>query len=352
MSVSDMQRDGESPDERDAQGAMFLASQTFATRLAELSGSEKVERLVVDTFAEVAKAEQASLALFEEREGYAQIAATRGYLAELVSDVRVKAGEGLMGGVVSSHQPKIVADVSAEPLVTRRRIRYRTPSCLLVPLVAGDRLLGILNLADRTDGRAFGQSDLVKLKPFVGPATLALLAGRLARDKADLAKLVVTDPLTGLFNRRHFTGRLEEEIGRAVREASSLTVLTVDVDLFKVVNDRFGHAAGDAVLRAVSVVIRRSIRFFDICARMGGDEFVVALRGTEENALLTAERLRGRVAGWRPTEELPAEMKVTVSIGLASLRRDAPDAKDLLARADRALYAAKLAGRNRLHLEP
>jgi diguanylate cyclase (GGDEF)-like protein len=344
---------GEPQNGRDAQEDTLLTSHRFATRLAELSGSGKIDQLIVDTLAQVAKADQASLALFEEREGFMAIAATRGYLAELVSDVRVKAGEGLMGDVLASLVPKIVPDVSEEPSAARRRIRYRTPSCMLVPLIAAGRLLAVLNLADRTDGQAFSHSDLGRLRAFVAPATLALLAGRLAKDKAELAKLVATDPLTGLFNRRHFAARLEEEIARASREGSNLTVLTVDVDLFKSVNDRFGHAAGDAVLQAVSLVIRRAVRFFDLCARMGGDEFVIVLHGTEANALQTAERLRKRVAGWQPDPSLglPADMKVTVSIGLASLSRDAPDGQELLARADRALYAAKVAGRNRLNIE-
>jgi diguanylate cyclase (GGDEF)-like protein len=337
----------------DAQEDTLLTSQRFVARLAELVGSGRVEQLIVDTLAQVAKADQASLALFEEREDYMSIAATRGYLAELVSDVRIKAGEGLMGDVLSSLLPRIVADVSEEPTAGRRRIRYRTPSCLLVPLVAAGRLLAVLNLADRSDGQAFAHSDLARLRAFVAPATLALLAGRLTRDKADLAKLVATDPLTGLFNRRHFAARLEEEIARASRDGSSLTVLAVDVDLFKSVNDRFGHGAGDAVLQAVSLVIRRAVRFFDVCARMGGDEFVIVLHGTEANALQTADRLRRRVANWQPDPSLglPSDLKITVSIGVASMRRDGTDAQELLARADRALYAAKQAGRNRLNLE-
>ena len=348
-----MQGVGEPQNGRDAQEDTLLTSHRFATRLAELSGSGQIDQLIVDTLSQVAKADQASLALFEEREGFMAIAATRGYLAELVSDVRVKAGEGLMGDVLSSHLPKIVPDVSEEPSAAQRRIRYRTPSCMLVPLIAAGRLLAVLNLADRADGQAFSHSDLGRLRAFVAPATLALLAGRLAKDKADLAKLVATDPLTGLFNRRHFAARLEEEIARASREGSNLTVLTVDVDLFKSVNDRFGHAAGDAVLQAVSLVIRRAIRFFDLCARMGGDEFVIVLHGSEANALQTAERLRKRVASWQPDPSLglPADMTITVSIGLASLSRDAPDAQELLSRADRAMYAAKLAGRNRLNIE-
>jgi len=353
MSVLDMQGIGEPQNGRDAQEDTLLTSHRFATRLAELTGSGRVEQLIVDTLAQVARADQASLALFEEREGYMSVVATRGYLAELVSDVRVKAGEGLMGDVLSTHLPKIIADISEEPAATRRRIRYRTSSCMLVPLIAAGRLLAVLNLADRSDGQPFTHADLGRLRAFIAPATLALLAGRLAKEKADLAKLVATDPLTGLFNRRHFAARLEEEIARASRDGSNLTVLAVDVDLFKSVNDRFGHAAGDAVLQAVSLVIRRAIRFFDLCARMGGDEFVVVLHGTEANALQTAERLRKRVSSWQPDPSLglPSDIRITCSIGLASLSREVPDAQELLARADRALYAAKVAGRNRLNIE-
>jgi diguanylate cyclase (GGDEF)-like protein len=341
---------------RNAHGAhnsnALVSSHTFTMKLAEMS-SGNVEQFIVDTLAQAVHAEQVSLALYEEREGYMAIAATRGYPAELVSDLRVKEGEGLMGEVLSSRLPKVVTDVTEEPRAGRRRLRYRTSSCLLVPLVAGDRLLAVLNLADRADGQAFDSQDLAKVRSFVAPATLALLAGRLAKDKADLALLVATDPLTGLFNRRHFTTRLEEEIARAHRDRSNLTVLAVDVDLFKSVNDRFGHAAGDAVLRAVAHVIKGAIRFFDVCARMGGDEFVILLRGSEASALQTAERLRKRIAEWRPEPELDlhADLTVTVSVGLASLAPETTSAQDLLMRADRALYAAKVGGRNRVGIE-
>jgi GAF domain-containing protein len=200
----DMQGVGEPPNARDPHADTFMPSPVFAMKLAELSGTGNVEQFIVDTLARALKAEQVSLALYEEREGYMAIAATRGYLAELVSDVHVKPGEGLMGDVLSSHLPRIIEDVSEEPLAGRRRIRYRTPSCLLVPLIAAGRLLAVLNLADRADGQAFDQSDLERVRAFVAPAALALLASRLAKDKAELATLVATDPLTDLFNRRHF----------------------------------------------------------------------------------------------------------------------------------------------------
>ena len=321
--------------------------------LAELSGGGNIEQLIVDTLAQVVKAEQGSLAIHDEREGYLEIKATRGYPVELVSDLRVKAGDGLMGDVLAVRTPRLVANVTEGPLGMRRRIRYRTPSCLFVPLSAGGRLLAILSLADRADGRPFDDADLANVRAFVGPAALALLAKRLTMDKAELEQLVATDPLTGLFNRRYFEARLEEEVARALRYGSSLALLTVDVDKFKSVNDRFGHTAGDAVLHGVALVVRRTVRFFDVCARIGGDEFVILLHGSERNALQSADRLRRRIESWNPDPELalPDDMKVTVSIGLASLTPDASGPQDLMARADRALYLAKAAGRNCVEVE-
>lgn len=349
----DMPEAGEPHNAHNVQNRAPLSSSNFTMRLAEMSGAGNVEQFIVDTLAQAVEAEQVSLALYEEPEGYMAIAATLGYPAELVSDIRVREGEGLMGEVLSARLPKVVSDVNEEPRARRSRLRYRTPSCLLVPLIAGDRLLAVLNIADRADGRAFDDADLAKVRSFVAPATLALLAGRLAKDKADLALLVATDPLTNLFNRRHFMTRLEEEMARAHRDRSNLTVLAVDVDLFKSINDRFGHAAGDALLRGVAVVIKSAIRFFDVCARMGGDEFVILLRGTEASALQTAERLRKRIAEWRsgPELELQADVKVTVSVGLASVTKETASGQELLTRADRALYAAKIAGRNRVSVE-
>ena len=350
---TDMQGVEGAYDSHDTQHDAFLAPSSFATKLAELSGGGNVEQFIVDTLAQVVKAEQGSLALFDEREGYVEIQATRGYPVELVSDLQVRAGQGLMGDVLSSRAPRIIANVSEGPQAVRRRIRYRTPSCLLVPLTAAGRMLAVLNLADRADGKAFDQWDLERVRVFAAPATLALLARRLTKDKADLAKLVATDSLTGLFNRRYFEARLEEEVGRALRYGLDLTLLAVDVDLFKSVNDRFGHAAGDAVLHGVALVIRRAVRFFDVCARLGGDEFAILIHGSEASALQSADRLQKRIDGWYPDPKLalPTDVKVTVTIGLASLTPDVSGVQDLMARADRALYAAKAAGRNCVRVE-
>ncbi len=326
---------------------------TFAMRLAELNERD-VEQYVVDTLATVARAQLASLAVYDEREDMLEIRATRGYAAELVSHVPVKPSDCLMGEVLTSGTPRIVPNVAEEfATAGHARRRYRTASCLLIPVTAAGRRLAVLSLADRMDGKPFDSGDLERLRMFLGPVTLALLASRLSADKADLARLVDTDPLTGLSNRRSFGARLHEEVERALRYPANLTLLAVDIDLFKHVNDRFGHAVGDAVLQGVATAIKGSVRFFDICARLGGDEFMILLHGNEANARQTAERLLRRISEWRPEPNLgfPPEVQVTVSIGIASLSTESSDVQTLLTRADQALYASKAEGRNRITVD-
>ena len=326
---------------------------TFAMRLAELNEGE-VEQFVVDTLATVARAQQASLAVYDEREDTLEIRATRGYAAELVSSVPMKPGDCLMGEVLASGTPRIVPNI-ADAFATAGHVRhrYRTRSCLLVPVTAAGRRLAVLSLADRIDGKPFDAGDLERLRTFFGPVTLALLASRLSADKVDLARLVDTDPLTGLSNRRSFGARLHEEVERALRYKSNLTLLAVDIDLFKSVNDRFGHAVGDAVLQGVATAIKGAVRFFDICARLGGDEFMILLHGNEAIARQTAERLLHRISEWRldPVLGFPPDVRITISIGIAALSTDSSDVQTLLARADHALYAAKAEGRNRVTVD-
>jgi diguanylate cyclase (GGDEF)-like protein len=160
----------------------------------------------------------------------------------------------------------------------------------------------------------------------------------------------VKDPLTGAFNRRHFDERLEAEHAYARRHGQALTVMFVDLDHFKRVNDTHGHQAGDAVLVQAAKAMMASVRTEDLVARFGGEEFVVLSRALErEGAAVLAERLRAAI------EKLAIEIggaavPVTASVGWATQDKlhDHPHAGQLLAAADRGVYAAKQAGRNRV----
>jgi diguanylate cyclase (GGDEF)-like protein len=186
-----------------------------------------------------------------------------------------------------------------------------------------------------------------------------LLAIRSSQDQ--LTRLATTDPLTGLANRRYLLAELDREWQRIARTRQPLSVLMVDLDHFKAINDRYGHSAGDEVLVALASRCKRRLRTIDLCGRVGGEEFVVLLPETgADGAMATAERLRAEV-GSTPIATAGGSVRVTISIGVAVHdpravpTGPAPDeaverpAQELLQRADRALYRAKAEGRNRVH---
>lgn len=159
-----------------------------------------------------------------------------------------------------------------------------------------------------------------------------------------LQQVSVTDALTGLANRRHFTDRLDIELRRRERYASPLSVLLIDVDSLKSINDRWGHRAGDAALRRVAAALRTSCRTTDLAARYGGDEFMVLAPGTTATeALELAERLRRVLRGHPEAGEFGPYPQVSIGVAGAGPQSDATA---LLEAADQALYAAKAAGRD------
>ncbi len=158
----------------------------------------------------------------------------------------------------------------------------------------------------------------------------------------------VRDPLTGVFNRAYFLDRLAGELAYANRHSSDASLLLLDLDHFKKVNDTFGHPGGDAVLRSLAATVRKVLRVEDIFARYGGEEFIVLLRGIAiDGAARAAERLRRAIVA-APTDHDGQRIDCTVSIGCASLGSGGRTAQELIATADRRLYAAKHAGRDRV----
>jgi two-component system cell cycle response regulator len=209
----------------------------------------------------------------------------------------------------------------------------------------------------RVEGLRIGADDYVT-KPFDERELLARVEAMLrikrshddlsaARDR--LAQLAVQDELTGLYNVRYLHTRLTEEFKRAERHRDPLAVAMLDVDHFKSVNDRFGHEAGDAVLREVSVRLRKSVREIDVVTRYGGEEFVVLLPSTHlAGALVVADRV-ARSLREEPFQAAGRDIEVTASIGLALFpSRGVQTKESLLRSADRALYRAKDEGRDRI----
>ena len=211
--------------------------------------------------------------------------------------------------------------------------------------LAGERTMALIAAATRAD--AFVEINPVVLRTLVGHVQTSLSTA-LRYDR--IRREVVTDPLTNLYNRRFFELRAREEIERSIRHHVPVTLLMLDVDHFKRINDIYGHQTGDRVLQSVAHHLKESVRESDVCARYGGEEFILLLPSTPgRNGMFLADRLRRGLGDLMHTGlGLPSHESVTVSGGLSTCPRDATEVQDLIRRADAALYEAKNGGRNRI----
>ena len=173
---------------------------------------------------------------------------------------------------------------------------------------------------------------------------------KLRKALEEVQRLAITDSLTDLYNRRYFSDLAENEVQRAVRYGHELSLIFLDIDEFKWVNDTFGHAVGDVVIRHVAECCRSELRSVDIIARYGGDEFVIVLPECSlDMAYQIAERLRQTIAS-TPAVSPKGPVSVTASMGIASHQQDSPGLEMMLKNADASLYAAKTGGRNRVSI--
>jgi diguanylate cyclase (GGDEF)-like protein len=218
----------------------------------------------------------------------------------------------------------------------------REEVCL--PLVSFGENLGLL-VCVTTQGNAFLPNDTQALESV---ADILATATQNARYVDRVRQLAYRDGLTGVFNRRYFESRLIEEITRAARYGGGVSVLMIDLDHFKKINDDFGHMLGDDVLRTVSTIFLRNLRKVDVVCRYGGEEFAVVLPATQGgSAAMVAEKLRRSVVS---AQYAGVSFPVTVSIGVAEFPANGITRDDIVGAADTALYQAKEAGRNQVFL--
>jgi diguanylate cyclase (GGDEF)-like protein len=237
---------------------------------------------------------------------------------------------------------------SGQALYGAQRVIREPGSVAIIPIVKDGRTLGALVLEAEEVG-AFTQEES-------RPLTVlgAVVAGslELAWSYAEVDRRARTDPLTGLWNRLHFGEQLQRTLNEADRYEHPVSLVLVDIDYFKRVNDSFGHEAGDAVLKHVATILQEGIRTVDICVRYGGEEIAMLLGQTESSrAVEVAERLRARIEG-SPVRHGGAEIRVTASFGVAAYPETVKARDQLFPSADKALYIAKHDGRNCVRSKP
>jgi diguanylate cyclase (GGDEF)-like protein len=288
-----------------------------------------------------------SLLLVDEPKQELFFAVTVGNASDAIKNMRLKIGEGIAGWVAQHREPVLAPRVADDPRFSRRMNEassFRTASILCVPLICRDRVVGVIELVrNEGDGEPYGSEQLELLTPL---ADFAAIAIDNARTFARVQELTISDEWTGLYNARFLMRFLDEETRRARRYRHSLSVIFFDLDHFKLVNDRNGHAVGSGLLRYVGEVVRACVRDTDRAIRYGGDEFVVVMPETPKcGAMVMAERLRERVAeGIFRTQA--TVVSTTASFGVATFPDDGNEPMDVLAAADRAMYRAKAKGRN------
>jgi diguanylate cyclase (GGDEF)-like protein len=250
-------------------------------------------------------------------------------------------GEGILGWVAEHGRGVRVADSQRDPRFKPGTDRgFDVGSLVSVPIRARGSTLGVLSLSS-ANCNAFTDHDEALAKLLAQTAAQALVT-------SELERRAITDAQTQAFNRGYLFPRVNQEMERARGRGAPLSLLLVDLDHFKRINDRFGHPVGDQLLSAFADVVRASVRSTDVLVRRGGEEFVLIMPGTRECfAMAVAERLRARVACAPLVVQDGVEVAATISVGVASWDgRESAEALD--ARADRAMYEAKQAGRNRV----
>jgi len=285
--------------------------------------------------------------LVEAGERNAELKVVRGFSDDRLAGQTIPLHEGFLSLLVKRRKPIMKVD-----LHERQRgngvfprdtgIRLRPASFMGLPMIVQDRVIGIFAITSQKPG-AFDQRHLEFLRMLCSQAAVSIADAKL---HDEVNRLATTDGLTGVANHRRFQERLNDEFERQARESGRFTLVMIDVDHFKKINDRFGHPAGDRVLNQIAGVLVKTVRKIDVVARYGGEEFgVILLNSGAKESFQLAERIRKAVEGLSPMIN-GEPLKITISLGMAVYPDDAPDRQTLIERADQALYAAKNGGRN------
>jgi diguanylate cyclase (GGDEF)-like protein len=331
----------------------FVTISELTREITPIQNYEMLLRKILDDSAGLLKAEQGSLMLVDQETDDLLLTAKKGPVEGLQDRLRIQHGEGIAGRVAERGEALLVEDLEHDQRVMQKnRWHYKTRSFVSIPLKIADRVIGVINLSDKTTGEVFNKDDLELIQAFATHAAVVMDRNVFLNKNEALEKLTITDPLTGLANRRHFFDRLKEELARSERHGHRLSLLMLDLDGFKHCNDTLGHQFGDKVLRDLALTIVRAIRSMDIASRYGGDEFIVILPETGEAlAVDIAERIRTsleeRLSGSFQDADRLAQETITASIGIACYPEHGTTIERLLKNVDTALYRAKNTGKNR-----
>lgn len=322
--------------------------QAFTQQINEVEPAEAYAAILRHS-TELLRSERGSLLLFDEASNELEVKAAVGPRADVTQDERVRLSESVSGSVLLDGRPRIVRDLrAAEMHRAPAERKYKSDSFISYPIITGGRKVGVINMTDKAGGEPYDDLDLHLLETMVPQMALALDRAGWHQKATQFQLLSITDPLTGLLNRRYLEERLAEEFERSKRHRFPMSFLMVDIDNFKEYNDRNGHQAGDLALEITAQCLKSALRSADVASRYGGEEFSILLPQTNlTEALVIAERIRSRVEkSSYPHGESQPHGAVTVSIGVSAFGPKLETPTSIVGAADHALYVAKSRGKN------
>lgn len=306
---------------------------------------------IISSSKELLQSERASLLVLDETSKELVLKSASGLAIEPNSIGPIRVGDGVAGEVIDSGEALLVTDLRKEGRQPApRERRYKTNSFISYPIIINGRKVGVLNVTDKSGGRSFDEVDLSLLE-IIGPQVALALERAEWQERATAFQLMsITDPLTGLPNRRYLEERLAEELSRSKRYDYPMSFLMIDIDDFKIYNDKNGHQAGDLALQITAHCLKGALRSADVPSRYGGEEFCILLPQTGMTEAGTiADRIRQRVA----TTDFPHGRSqplghVTISVGVSTFSAIVNTPEYIMSAADRALYLAKNLGKDRV----
>jgi diguanylate cyclase (GGDEF)-like protein len=302
---------------------------------------DSILQTIMEKMAEYFRPDTWSLLMVDEEHNELYFAIAVGDAAEALKDVRLKVGEGIAGWVAKNGEQLIVPDVYTDPRFAKRIdevTQWETRSIICIPLNSKHRVLGVIQLVN-VDMKGFGDQEIFFLHALCDYAAIAIENSR-AVEK--IQELTITDDCTGLYNARHLYKTLETEVYRSSRFGYEFSILFIDLDHFKQVNDTHGHLIGSKLLSEIGYLIKAQLRLIDYAFRYGGDEFVVLLPQTgKDQALTVARRLRDALRVSMFCKEEGLNLNVRASIGLATYPHDAKSPHDVIRQADEMMYLVK-----------
>jgi diguanylate cyclase (GGDEF)-like protein len=301
---------------------------------------------------ELSKAATWNVFLVDEGTGELVFERTEGKKTKETQKFRLMIGEGIAGWVAKEGIPVLVPNVSQDKRFSRKvdrapNLKHKIKSIMCIPIKSSEKSLGIIEVFNKTTGEPFAREDFNQLIKLIDQSSI-LIERALLYQKVE--ELSITDDLTKLFNTRYLNRSIEMEIQRSLRYRTSVSLIFMDIDYFKHVNDRYGHLVGSKVLAEVGQLLIKNLRSVDVVVRYGGDEFVIVLPHTPPVAAAQiAERIRKAVERNAFLEKEGYTLRITASFGVASYPESARSKEELLRLADEAMYKVKYHTKNGVH---